>query len=82
MAELELRSVTHSFGGPPLLDEASLFVEKGERVCLLGRNGSGKSTVLRLLTGELDPDGVEVGRRPGVRGAGLAPRGARRRADP
>ncbi|MCM0612251.1 ATP-binding cassette domain-containing protein [Marinobacter sediminum] len=44
----------------PLLDEASLVIEAGERVCLLGRNGEGKSTLLKIVSGEVTPDGGQV----------------------
>ena len=60
MALLELKSVTLSLGGPPVLDQVDLRVEQGERLCLLGRNGEGKTTLLRLLAGELRPDSGEV----------------------
>jgi ATP-binding cassette subfamily F protein uup len=60
MALLELKNVTLSLGGPPVLDGIDLRVERGERLCLLGRNGEGKSTLLRLLAGEVRPDSGEV----------------------
>src|SRR5690554_7133965 len=44
----------------PLLDQASLTIEAGERVCLLGRNGEGKSTLLKVVSGEVVPDGGTV----------------------
>nr|WP_284048112.1 ATP-binding cassette domain-containing protein [Marinobacter sp. ATCH36] len=44
----------------PLLDQASMTMEPGERVCLLGRNGEGKSTLLKIVTGEVVPDGGVV----------------------
>ena len=66
MALLELKAVSLSLGGPPVLDQASLGVEKGERICLLGRNGEGKTTLLRLLAGEMRPDAGEVIRRSGM----------------
>ncbi|MFN2369619.1 MAG: ATP-binding cassette domain-containing protein [Candidatus Krumholzibacteriia bacterium] len=60
MALLELKGVSLCLGGPPVLDCVDLRVEKGERICLLGRNGEGKTTLLRLLAGELAPDAGEV----------------------
>lgn len=67
MALLALRDVTIAFGGPPLLDGASLVLERGDRACLLGRNGTGKSTLMKLLDGTLAPDAGEVVRQAGVR---------------
>ena len=64
MSELGLRGVSLSFGGAPLLDGVDFFVEKGERIGLVGRNGAGKSTLLKLLAGVLAPDEGEVSRRP------------------
>ena len=63
---LGMREVSIAFGGPPLLDRASLGIERGERVCLLGRNGAGKSTVMKLLDGTLAPLAGEVVRQTGV----------------
>jgi ATP-binding cassette subfamily F protein uup len=66
MALLGMRGVSIAFGGPPLLDRASFSIDRGERVCLLGRNGAGKSTVMKLLDGTLAPDEGEVVRQGGV----------------
>jgi ATP-binding cassette subfamily F protein uup len=71
MALITLRDVDLGFGGDPLLEGLSLAVSTGERVCLLGRNGSGKTSLLRLVAGELQPDAGEIVRYPGVRIAGL-----------
>ncbi len=60
MAILELKELTISLGGPSILQDINLRVEKGERICLLGRNGEGKTTLLRLLAGQLKPDTGEV----------------------
>ncbi len=64
MALLALRDITHAFAGPPVLDGASLRLEAGDRVCLFGRNGEGKSTLLRIAAGVLRPDAgaVDIGR--------------------
>ena len=72
MALVSLRDVSVSRGGPLLLDRANLQIERGERVCLLGRNGVGKSTLMALIRGDLAPDGGEVARQPGVRVAHLS----------
>ena len=66
MALLGLKDVRVAFGGPLLLDRAQFAIERGERVCLLGRNGTGKSTMLKLLEGTITPDGGEVVRQTGV----------------
>jgi len=67
MALLSLRDIRVAFGGPPLLDGASLQIEPGDRICLLGRNGTGKSTLLRVVNGEIAPDEGEIVRRQGVK---------------
>lgn len=60
MALISVRDVSVGFGGPWLLDRVTLQIERGERVCLMGRNGTGKSTLMRLLCGEITPDAGEV----------------------
>ena len=67
MALVTLRDVTVRFGGPPVLDAATLSVEKGERACVTGRNGEGKSTLLKLLAGQMEPDSGEVVRAKGLK---------------
>ena len=67
MAILSLQGVSLAFGGPKLLDGVDWQIERGGRTCLLGRNGEGKSTLLKLLTGELTPDDGEVQRTQGLR---------------
>jgi len=71
MALMTLRNVTLAFGGPPLLDGINLQIEPGERLCLVGRNGTGKSTLMKLLNGELQADGGEVVCEQGLRVARL-----------
>ena len=66
MALLSMREVTVAFGGHPLLEDAGLAIERGERVCLLGRNGAGKSTALKLLDGTILPDAGEIVRQAGI----------------
>ncbi len=78
MALIGMREVSWGFGAASLLDEVTFHIEKGERVCLLGRNGVGKSTVFRLLNGEMQPDNGEIWRQPGITVAALeqgVPRG-------
>lgn len=55
------------YGGHPLLEDVDLQIDKGERVCLLGRNGSGKSTLIRLINGDIRPDAGEIQLRQGCR---------------
>ncbi|MDR1726677.1 MAG: ATP-binding cassette domain-containing protein [Acidobacteriota bacterium] len=69
MALLTLDHVSLAHGYLPLLDGASLQIEPGERVCVLGRNGTGKSTLLRILCGDAPPDAGTVHRQPGMRTA-------------
>ena len=64
---LSYRNLIVSFGGPKLLDDAGFTIAKRERICLLGRNGEGKSTLLRILNGEIEPDSGEIEAIPGLR---------------
>ncbi len=72
MALISLKDVSVGFGGHPLLDQVNFQIERGERVCLLGRNGAGKSTLMRLIHGDLFPDDGEIVRQQGVRIAMLS----------
>ncbi len=72
MSLLSLRSLTLSYGHPPLLDGVDLEIEPSERVCLIGRNGTGKSTLLKIIDGEIQPDAGAVWRTDGLRLARLA----------
>ena len=56
MAFLSMQGVTLNLGGKPLLDSADLSVEIGDRLCLVGRNGAGKSSLLALLGGQMQPN--------------------------
>lgn len=67
MALLRLDDVSLAFGERPILDSINLSVNEGERVCLLGRNGEGKSTLLKVVFGRIEPDDGEVWIRPGYR---------------
>ena len=71
MPVIAIDDVSTAFGHVPLLDHASLTIESGERIALIGRNGTGKSTLLRILSGELEPDRGAVWREPGLRAARL-----------
>ncbi|MEM9100894.1 MAG: ATP-binding cassette domain-containing protein [Pseudomonadota bacterium] len=60
MAMLVFDNVSIAFGHYQLLDNVSFSVEKGERICLLGRNGAGKSTLLSLIAGRQKADDGEI----------------------
>src|SRR5215470_15122315 len=67
MPLLSLDRISVAFGHLPLLDDVSLQIEPRERVCVIGRNGTGKSTLLRILAGELAPDRGSMWVEPGLR---------------
>ena len=71
MALISLQEVSLGFGGPLLLEEVNLQIERGEWVGLLGRNGMGKSTLLKLVNGDLTPEHGVVARQQNVRVAYL-----------
>ncbi len=71
MPLVDLNHVSLAFGHLPLLSDARLRVDRGERVCVVGRNGAGKSTLLRILSGEQSPDAGSVWAEPGLRMARL-----------
>ncbi len=71
MALITMRDVKIAFGGAPVLDGANLRIERKERVGLVGRNGCGKTTLLRLVEGGLAPDSGEIDRAVGLRVAVL-----------
>ena len=60
MSLIRFNSVCLRFADQTILTGASFVLEEGERVCLMGRNGSGKSSTFRLLTGELEPDDGKI----------------------
>jgi ATP-binding cassette subfamily F protein uup len=66
-----LDRVSLAFGHLPLLDEVGLQVDASERIAVIGRNGSGKSSLLKILSGDLPADGGSVWRQPGQRAARL-----------
>jgi len=67
MALIWINNVSVSFGGPLLLDGAALRIEEGERIGLLGRNGAGKSTFLKMLNGDIPPDQGEIVKNSNIR---------------
>ncbi|MFQ5609141.1 MAG: ABC-F family ATP-binding cassette domain-containing protein, partial [Woeseiaceae bacterium] len=66
MSLLRFDQVSLDFGDQTILAEADMTIEPGERVCLIGRNGAGKSTTFRLVAGEIDYDRGEIVRRSGL----------------
>ena len=64
---LSLKDVSLAFGGPAILNGISLSVSKGLRAALTGRNGEGKSTLMKVIAGEIEPDGGEIVRAPGLK---------------
>src|SRR5688500_6875256 len=71
MPLVALDHIAMAYGHLPLLDDASLLIETGERVCVIGRNGTGKSTLLQIISGDVLPDGGSVWRQPALRIARL-----------
>ncbi|NTU74783.1 MAG: ATP-binding cassette domain-containing protein, partial [Anaerolineaceae bacterium] len=72
MALISLQGVCLGFGGPLLLEDVNLQIEPGEVVGLLGRNGMGKSTLLKLVNGDLLPESGTVARQQNLRVAYLS----------
>jgi ATP-binding cassette subfamily F protein uup len=72
MALISMRDISLGFGGPLVLDHLSFQIERGERVCLVGRNGEGKSTLLSVVSGDVSPDAGDIVRQPGLRIGHLA----------
>ena len=68
---LKLRDLRLSYGVEVLLDDAELAIDAGERVALVGRNGTGKSTLMKIVSGEVEPDKVKRESKPGLRIARL-----------
>ncbi|MFM8253327.1 MAG: ATP-binding cassette domain-containing protein [Planctomycetota bacterium] len=71
MALLSLRDVSFAWSHSALLDHVDLEINRGERIGLLGRNGTGKSTLMKILAGELTPDSGQIHRSPQLRIARL-----------
>ena len=66
MSLLRFDDVSLEFGDLKILGEAEFSIDTGERVCLIGRNGAGKSTTLKLIGGEIEPDRGEIVRSQGL----------------
>jgi ABC transport system ATP-binding/permease protein len=72
MPVIQIQGVDYSVGGPLLLEHVDLSIDRNERVCIVGRNGEGKSTLLRLIAGDIVPDDGEIRVEGGTRIARLA----------
>jgi ATP-binding cassette subfamily F protein uup len=66
MSLLRFDDVSLEFGDQLILRDAEFAIDAGERVCLIGRNGAGKSTTLKLISGQLEPDRGEITARQGL----------------
>src|SRR4030095_3263594 len=60
MALITVSELTIGFRGPLLLDGVSCQIERGQRIGLMGRNGAGKTTFMRILSGQVQPDDCEI----------------------
>ena len=67
MPLLRFEKVSLAYGDQPLLEHAEFQIRRGERVCLLGRNGAGKSTMMKLVAGSIMPDDGSIWRKPGLK---------------
>ncbi len=61
---MSLKDVSLAFGGPSILDKVSISISRGLRAALTGRNGEGKSTLMKVIAGDLEPDSGEIVRAP------------------
>lgn len=71
MPLLSLTNLSLAYGLNPLLQEVNFQIDKGERVCLVGRNGTGKSTLFKIITQQAEPDEGAAWRQDGLRVAYL-----------
>jgi len=69
---LSLKNLSLAMGSTVLLDQVNITLDRGERLCLVGRNGAGKSTLMKLIAGEQKADSGEIIRTQGLRVAQLA----------
>lgn len=72
MSLFSMKKVSLSYGHPALLEAIDLSIDKGEKICLIGRNGEGKSTLMKIITGELAADSGEIRKAQGARIARLS----------
>lgn len=67
MSVLSITNTTVSFGGHPLLDDVELHAGAGEKICIVGRNASGKSTLLKIIAGLFTPNTGNKTQKPGIK---------------
>lgn len=67
MTILNIRKLTHAFGAKPLIEDGNLVISRGDKLCLLGRNGMGKSTLLKIIAGKIDPDSGSIEKEAGTK---------------
>ena len=60
MQLLSLKNISLKYGEKPLLKNINLIISKKERVCLVGRNGAGKSSLLNIIQRNIEPDSGEI----------------------
>lgn len=70
--QISLDNISLAYGLQPLLDHIKLQIATGERICLIGRNGEGKSSLLKIIEGSILPDSGNIWRKPGLRLARLS----------
>ncbi len=66
MAVLNIQNITLNFGSAPVFDGINIQIHEGEKICLLGRNGAGKSTMMKMINGEIEPDSGDLIREKGM----------------
>src|SRR5437868_1219211 len=71
MPLVTLDHLAMAYGHLPLLEDASMQIDARERVCVIGRNGTGKSTLLQIISGDVSPDAGSIWKLPGLRIARL-----------
>ena len=79
MPLVALDHVSIAFGHLPLLDDVSMQIDARERVAIIGRNGTGKSTLLQIISGEVPPDAGSVWRQPALKNREMPSVTSRRR---
>ncbi len=72
MSLISLRDIRIAFGGPIILEDLSLDIHKGQRICILGRNGVGKTTLMKIICQQLKPDSGEISFATGLQSAYLS----------